>query len=86
MVDYSKAFDVINHPILLRELGVLGLKCAYIFMDKRIFWPEGHKLLNVILFTSKFKQISRSIVQGSVLGPTLYIALARKLKTLSTKK
>ena len=84
MVDYSKAFDVINHPILLNELAGLGLKKSNFswiadFLTGR---TQAVKYNNMI---SSFMPISRSIVQGSGLGPTLYIALARKLKPLSDK-
>ena len=84
IVDYSKAFDVINHPILLRELGVLGLSVP-IYSWIADFLTGRTQAVKCNSFTSKFKPTSRSIVQGSVLGPTLYVALARKLKTLSTK-
>ena len=56
---------------LIEKIGRSWLKCAHIFMDSwLIFWPAGHKPLNVILV------ISRSIVQGSVLGP-IYCSLVR---------
>ena len=84
MVDFSKAFDVINHPILLRELGVLGLNVPIYSWIADLLTGKTQAVKSNS-FISKFKPISRSIVQGSVLGPKLFIALARKLKTISTK-
>ena len=82
LIDFSKAFDVVNHEILLKELRTLG-------MNKSIFnWiadfltgrSQAVKLGDII---SAFPMITRSIVQGSGLGPYLFILLTRKLRALS---
>ena len=82
LIDYSKAFDVVNHEILLQELSNLGLTSSIFnwiadFLTGR---SQAVKLGDII---SAFLFITRSIVQGSGLGPYLFILLARKLKTLS---
>ena len=82
LIDYSKAFDVVNHEILLQELSKLGLTSSIFnwiadFLTGR---SQAVKLGDII---SAFLFITRSIVQGSGLGPYLFILLARKLKTLS---
>ncbi|MFZ2538516.1 MAG: reverse transcriptase family protein [Oscillospiraceae bacterium] len=82
MIDYSRAFDVVDHPTLLEELASLGLP-ETIFSWIADFLSGRSQAVKHNSLVSSFMPISRSIVQGSGLGPTLYIALARKLKTLS---
>ena len=82
LIDYTKTFDVVNHEILLKELSILGLNISIFnwiadFLTGR---SQAVKLGDII---SAFLFITRSIVQGSGLGPYLFILLARKLKTLS---
>ena len=71
LIDFSKAFDVVNHEILLKELSTM------IGMNSSIFnWiaycstsrSQAVKLGDII---SAFLMITRSIVQGSGLGPYL---------------
>jgi hypothetical protein len=84
LIDYSRAFDMVNHQILLEELGTLDLHVNIYrwiadFLTGR---TQAVKINNVI---SKYLPISRSVVQGSGLGPMLYLVLARKLKPVSKK-
>jgi len=82
LVDYSRAFDVVNHQILLEELGTLGLE-ENIYRWVADFLTGRTQAVKMSDVVSVFLAISQSIVQGSGLGPTLYIALARRLKALS---
>ena len=75
------AFDVVNHKILLKELSTLGMNSSIFnwiadFLTGR---SQAVKLGDI----SAFLMITRSIVQGSGLGPYLFILLARKLRALS---
>ena len=82
LIDFSKAFDVVNHEILLKELRILGMNNSTFnwiadFLTGR---SQAVKLGDIV---SAFLMITRSIVQGSGLGPYLFILLARKLRALS---
>ena len=82
LVDFSKVFDVVNHEILLRELSTLGLSNP-IFNWIADFLTGRSQAVKIGDIISAFLMITRSIVQGSGLGPYLFILLARKLRTLS---
>jgi gmma-aminobutyric acid receptor subunit gamma/cGMP-dependent protein kinase 2 len=81
--DFSKAFDTVNHPILFSKLERLSLPptiLAWIvnFLSGRTQAVKHGALL------SKLLPITRSIVQGSGLGPSLYITYKSDLNPLST--
>ena len=82
MVDYSKAFDSVNHFVLLDELATIDLP-QVIFKWISDFLSGRSQSVKMGFLQSLFLDITQSIVQGSGIGPTLYIALARRLKTLS---
>ena len=72
LIDYSKAFDVINHEILLNEMGTLGLHDS-IFKWIANFLTGRTQALKMGAIISAFLEITRSIVQDSGLRPYLYI-------------
>ena len=82
LIDFSKAFDVVNHEILLKELRTLGMNNS-IFNWIADFLTGRSQAVKLGDIVSAFLMISRSIVQGSGLGPYLFILLARKLRALS---
>ena len=82
LIDYSKAFDTVNHKILLTELEKIGLRQS-IFKWIADFLANRTQAVKVNGIITGFLPITRSIVQGSGLGPYLYITLARTLKTKS---
>ena len=82
LIDYSKAFDTVNHSVLIKELSTLGLPRP-IFKLIANFLEGRTQAVKIGTLMSTLLRITRSIVQGSGLGPYLYIALARRLKTIS---
>ena len=79
MIDYSKAFDGGRSSTLLNELATLDMpKSIYCWISD--FLNGRSQAVKYRTMISDFRPITRSIVQGSVIGPTLYISLARKLK------
>lgn len=65
---FSKAFDVVNHSLLLDKLRVLGVH------DPLLSWISdfllGHTMqVSVSRGTSSSKDILSGVSQGSILGP-----------------
>ena len=80
--DYSKAFDTVNHTLLIEELSSLGLPRP-IFLLIANFLEGCTQTVKIGDLLSAYLEITRSIVQWSGLGPYLYIALVRRMKTIS---
>jgi hypothetical protein len=82
-IDYSKAFDVINHNILIGKLKTLPLpntilKWIISFLTNR---TQAVKINGSL---SQFENITQSIIQGSGLGPYLFIIFASDLHPINT--
>ena len=71
-LDLRKAFDVVNHDILLKKLAYLGVK------DIELKWFSSYlsnrqQCTDINGQLSSFKSILISVMQGSVLGPLLFL-------------
>ena len=72
LIDLQKAFDTINHEILLKKLEAIGFsdKCKRWFrsyLSERIFFTETENQLSV------YGKVPCGLPQGSILGPLLFL-------------
>ena len=82
MIDFTKAFDLVQHPILLAKLSGLELP------ERAINWIISYLTdrSQVLKYSGEFSssaEINTSIVHGSALGATLYVVTESDLYTLS---
>ena len=80
-LDLSAAFDIVNVPLLVRRLGVVGLpndviELIEIWLKKRYFY------VSVNGSESYIKETWFGIIQGSILGPILYAIFIAPLFTV----
>lgn len=71
-LEFSKAFDTINHNILIRKLqhyGVRGLALDWFIS----YLSNRNQVVTVNGVQSELLSISCGIPQGSLLGPTLFL-------------
>ena len=71
-LDFAKAFDTVNHAILLQKLQWYGIQ------DSALNWFNSYlsgRLQYVSLdgFNSQVHTIDRGVPQGSILGPLLFL-------------
>ena len=71
-LDFSKAFDTINHDILLYKLSHYGIR------GKALEWFRNYlnnrkQYVYLNGFNSSYKDINCGVPQGSILGPLLFI-------------
>jgi len=81
LIAFCKAFDTVDHTILVRKLFFLKMP-AFIMQWIMLFLTNRTQATRLSFHLSSHLPINRSIVQGSSIGPTLFIMSAHDLRPL----
>ena len=71
-VDFAKAFDKVDHEILLQKLKICGIT-GKLFSWIEKFITNRHLFVNIKGFHSVLALVISGVPQGSVLGPILFL-------------
>lgn len=88
-MDVSKAFDSVNHKVLINKLKTLNVAkhslewFASYLENRKQFVEITHltKLNKVIKVTSEVQKISMGVPQGSILGPLLFMCYLKNMSS-----
>ena len=77
-IDFRKAFDCVQHPVLLRKLTQVGLGKPVTDWVRSYLCSRQQRVYANDTYSS-FQTINQGVPQGSVLGPLFYIVYANDL-------
>ena len=87
--DLQKAFDCVNHEILLNKLEFYGIQGKFKTLVESYLTGKYQKVtLNINTTTnssSKWKLINNGVPQGSILGPLFFLFYINDLPKIITK-
>ena len=85
-VDFQKAFDTVNHDILLQKLDYYGVGGCINSWFKS-YLSQRTQFVSILGFESQKKVILHCVPQGSVLGPLLFLMYINDLhKAIKNRK
>ena len=68
---FSKAFDTINHDILIDKLSCYGIRGTALHLIKN--YVTNIQFVNLNNIKSEYHPINCEVPQGSILGPLLFL-------------
>ena len=78
-LDFSKAFDTVNHKLLLAKLAILGFQenvCDWILS----YLSGRQQMVKTDKDKSKWSSVLNGVPQGSILGPLLFTILVSDMR------
>ena len=77
-VDFRKAFDCVQHTVLLKKLSTFGIDRQTVNWFKSYLTDREQRVLANNVYSS-YQTVTQGVPQGSVLGPLFYILYANDI-------